>query len=136
MLEKSQLLFATIQQVPIIKFQPTSPQTEICELFTTFKYFLTVQYTSLYEQGSYLFLQKMNWCPRFFTMLHKHKQPFVHYGASYMRATSTVKTLSFLTVHPDKQWKLRSACSLGIAVIRVYIVAFPSVHCRRIAITG
>ena len=36
-------------------------------------------------------------------MLHKHKQPFVHYGASYMRATSTVKTLSFWTVHPDKQ---------------------------------
>ena len=70
------------------------------------------------------------------TSVHKHKQPFVHYGASYMRATSTVKTLSFWTVHPDKQCKLRSACSLGIGVIRVYTVAIPSVHCRRIAMTG
>ena len=29
-----------------------------------------------------------------------------------------------------------SACSLGIGVIRVYTVAIPSVHCRRIADTG
>ena len=69
-------------------------------------------------------------------MLHKHKQPFGHYGASYMRATSTVKNLSFWTVYLDKQCKLRSACSLGIGVIRVYTVAIPSVHCRRITITG
>ena len=62
--------------------------------------------------------------------------PFFHYGASYMRATSTVKTLSFWTVHPDKQCKLRSACSLGIGVTWVYTVAIPSVHCRRLAITG
>ena len=64
------------------------------------------------------------------TMLHKNKQPFVHHGASYMRATSTVNTLSFWTVHPTKQCKLRSACSLGIGVIRVYTVAISSVHCR------
>ena len=38
--------------------------------------------------------------------------------------------------HPDKQGKLRLACSLGIGVIRVYTVVIPSVHCRRIAITG
>ena len=56
-----------------------------------------------------------------------------NYGASYMRATSTVKTLSFLTVHPDKKCKLRSAC---LCVIRVYTVAIPSVHCRRTAITS
>ena len=135
MLEKSQLLFATILQVPIIKFQPTSPQTEICELFTTFKYFQQCILLQLNTAHSF-FCKKMNWCPRFFTMLHKHKQPFVHYSASYMRATSTVKSLSFWTVHPDKQCKLRSAGSIGISVIRVYTLAILSVHCRRIAITG
>ena len=134
MLEKSQLLFAAIQQVPIIKLQPTSPQTEICELFTTIKYFQ--QYTSLFEHGSKPFLQKDELMSALFTMLHIHKQSFVHYGASYMRATSTVKTLSFFTVYPDKRCKLRSACSLGIGVIRVYTVAIPSVHSRRIAIAG
>ena len=43
--------------------------------------------------------------------------------------TSTVKTLNFRSDHPDKQCKLRSACSLGISVIRVYTVAIMSAHC-------
>ena len=49
--------------------------------------------------------------------------------------TSTVKALSFRTYHLDKQCKLRSVCSLGIGLIRVYIVAIPSAHCCRTAIT-
>ena len=32
--------------------------------------------------------------------------------------------------------KLRSACSLGNGLIRVYPVAIPSAHCCTIAITG
>ena len=51
----------------------------------------------------------------------------------YMRAiqirTSTVKTGSFLTDHLEKQCKLRSACSIGISLIRVYTVAIPSAYC-------
>ena len=57
----------------------------------------------------------------------------------YMRTiqvrTSTVKTLSFWTDHLDKQCKLRSACSLGIGLIRVYAVSILSTHYRT-AITG
>ena len=49
---------------------------------------------------------------------------------------STVKTLSFQTYHLDKQCKLRSACSSGISLIRVYTVVIPSGNCCRIAITG
>ena len=48
---------------------------------------------------------------------------------------SIVKALSFRTYHLDKQCKLRSVCSLGIGLIRVYIVAIPSAHCCRTAIT-
>ena len=50
-----------------------------------------------------------------------------------MTATSTVKTLSYWIVYPDKQYKLRSACSLRIGVIRVYTIAIPSLDCRRFA---
>ena len=47
-------------------------------------------------------------------------------------ATCTIKTLSFRTDHLDKQCKrLRSACSSGISLIRVYTVAIPSAHSRR-----
>ena len=42
---------------------------------------------------------------------------------------NTVKTLSFRTDHIDKPCKLRSACSFGIGVIRVYKVAIPDAHC-------
>ena len=42
--------------------------------------------------------------------------------------TSTTKTQSFLTDHLEKQCKLRSACSIGISLIRVYTVAIPSAY--------
>ena len=42
--------------------------------------------------------------------------------------TSTVKTLNFRTAHLHKKYKVRSACSLGICLIRVYTVAIPSAH--------
>ena len=50
--------------------------------------------------------------------------------------TSTIETLRFRSDHPDKQCKLRSACSLGIGLIRVYTVAILSAHLCGIAITG
>ena len=58
----------------------------------------------------------------------------------YMRAiqirTSTIKTRSFLTDHLEKLCKLRSACSIGISLIRVYTVAIPSAYCCKTTIPG
>ena len=55
----------------------------------------------------------------------------------YIRAiqvrTSTFKALTFRPDHLDKQCKLRSICSLGIGLIRVYTVAIPTAHCFRTA---
>ena len=48
--------------------------------------------------------------------------------------TSTVKTLGFLTGHLDKKCKLRTACTSGIGLIRVYTGAIPSAYCCRTAI--
>ena len=55
----------------------------------------------------------------------------------YMRTIpvriSTVNNLRFQTDHMDKQCKLRSACTLGIGLIRVCTVAVSSAHCCRTA---
>ena len=47
---------------------------------------------------------------------------------------ATVKTLCFRIDHLVKHCKLRSTCSLGISLIRVYTVAIPSAHCCRTTI--
>ena len=43
--------------------------------------------------------------------------------------TSTGKILNFWTDCLDKQCKLKSACSLGMRLIRVYTVDIPFAHC-------
>ena len=42
------------------------------------------------------------------------------------------KDPKFFDNSSGQEVQLRSACSLGISVIRVYIVVIPSVHCRRL----